>query len=231
MLLGRSAGSPYENTDLKALTSLLKAFAGESDDLDMTCFGHLAEVPVELQDSRRRIMLDWKTSKAGQIQDQIAYPDPFTLRNVPPQPALRALSALRLPDTVLFQKTVSPERPFPTGLEVLAILESPSALPASDREALCPVIEKSRDLFEGSSLYQQYLTCLRTLFAEPDKAAPAFMKSEAWRLKSRQTALAGWAQMRHTWALQAKQSVTYLSSGEDHPPGFVEPNSEFGSTN
>jgi hypothetical protein len=52
------------------------------------------------------------------------------------------------------------------------------------------------------------------------------MKGEAWQRKSCNTVLAGWAQLRHTWALQAKQSVHYLGLTQV-PDGFVEPNPEF----
>ena len=220
MLIGRSAGSPREKPDVKALTSSFKEFAGDEDDLDLTYFARLKEVPAKPQDWQGRVRRDWEANQKGKIQDQLI------LRDALPRPALRVLSALCLPDAVLFQKTTSPQRPFPTGLEVAAILDSAAVLPEGDRETLRPIVEECRELFKGSSLYQDYFECLQKLFTEPDKDAPDFMKSEAWKRKTRQTALAGWAQMRHTWALQAKQSQSVLAH-MDRPPGFVEPNSEF----
>jgi hypothetical protein len=52
------------------------------------------------------------------------------------------------------------------------------------------------------------------------------MKNEAWQAKSCNTVLAGWAQLRHTWVLQAKQTFFCWGSYRS-PPGFVEPEPEF----
>jgi hypothetical protein len=52
------------------------------------------------------------------------------------------------------------------------------------------------------------------------------MRSEAWQAKSTQTVLSGWAQMRHTFTLQAKRSELYFGIVLV-PPGVVEPNPEF----
>jgi hypothetical protein len=75
-------------------------------------------------------------------------------------------------------------------------------------------------------VYADYLSCLAALFEEPEKDAPGFMHSEAWQIKSCQTALSSWAQMRHTWALQAKQVASYGGLPR-LPPGFIETNPEF----
>ncbi len=76
------------------------------------------------------------------------------------------------------------------------------------------------------SLGGMYFHTLAALFLSPDPAAPDFMRSEAWAAKSCQTVLAGWAQERHAWTLQAKTNVEYLSA-EETPSGFIEPNPEF----
>ncbi len=52
------------------------------------------------------------------------------------------------------------------------------------------------------------------------------MSSPPWQIKRCQTALAGWAQLRHTWMLQSKPNIEWLG-GADTPPGFVEPEPEF----
>ena len=54
----------------------------------------------------------------------------------------------------------------------------------------------------------------------------AFMKNDAWEAKSCNTVLAGWAQLRHIWELQAKQNEDYFCSLSP-PVGFVEPNTKF----
>jgi hypothetical protein len=87
-------------------------------------------------------------------------------------------------------------------------------------------IDRCKVLFSCDSLYCDYLRCLEALLAKPEPDAPPFMSSEAWQIKSCQTVLGGWAQLRHTWALQAKQSVEYKGLTRP-PPGFVEPAPEF----
>ena len=83
---------------------------------------------------------------------------------------------------------------------------------------------------EPRSLYADYIDVLRTLNAPPVKEAPAFMRGLPWQIKTCQTQLASWAQIRHTYALQAKLSVLYFGAMADKtrpPPGFVEPNPAF----
>jgi hypothetical protein len=91
---------------------------------------------------------------------------------------------------------------------------------------LLPLIDGHKELFRGGNLYCQYLNCLAALLDKPEPDAPAFMSSPAWQIKSCQTALAGWAQLRHTWSLQAKESASYGAEIES-PAGFVEPVPEF----
>jgi hypothetical protein len=148
--------------------------------------------------------------------------------------AFRVLPAYRTPDAILFQRTTDLRvfefrRPFPTGLEVCAALGSTWAqgkIGGQDRKTVLKIIAESSDVFRGSSLYFGYLDCLRALLDQPEPDAPAFMKTEPWRVKSCQTALAGWAQLRHTWTLQAKQTAMYESE-EMVPVGFIEPEPEF----
>ena len=77
----------------------------------------------------------------------------------------------------------------------------------------------------GHTLYLKYLLTLGTLFGYND-LAPDFVKSSAWDLKSCNTALASWAQMRHTLAAVTQENAFYLGLVMV-PPGFVEPNPEF----
>ncbi len=150
----------------------------------------------------------------------------------------RVLSAYRLPDAVLFTDTTDPrhfpQRTFPSGLEVAAVLGSPFArsrlLGEKDGKKLVERIDASRPLFDSGSLYAEELHCLATLLGRPDPAAPAFLRDEGWQIKSAQTTLAGWAQLRHGWVLHAKQvERPTLSSTlrEEKPSGFVEPVPEF----
>lgn len=122
----------------------------------------------------------------------------------------------------------------PNGLEMAAWLGSDFALRAlrsAGEGAVADAIEhqsgRSHDWPAWhDSVPELYYAVLRSLFDKPDPAAPAFMKSEAWQRKSVQTALAGWAQLRHAWELQAKLTVSSPSL-PGRPAGFVEPNPEF----
>jgi hypothetical protein len=78
-----------------------------------------------------------------------------------------------------------------------------------------------------SSLYAAWLSALRAL-SEPatDAAYPEAMRTGAWAMKTLNTQLASWTQLRHDTVLHAKQGSTppVLCS---YPTGFVEPRPEF----
>ena len=212
-----------------------REFLGERDDWDLTKAAAVVggELKLDLaagQLARIREALKTEAARDGQrpqINDQIAYPGESG-------PSFRILSAYRTPDSVLFQKTLNPReflRPFPTGLEVCIALGSSYAAHCLDdpqRDKLIATIEQSKGLFVGTSLGAGYYECLSTLFDAPPAGAPPFMASDVWQAKSCQTALAGWAQWRHTWVLQNKQVFYYLcEEDKDKPVGFVEPNPAF----
>ncbi len=161
------------------------------------------------------------------------------------QPQFRIISPYRTPSAILFQRTTDPQhfnRSYPTGLEVAASLGSTFArqnLGESGKEDLLKVIDSSMTYFEcqrdkirhhfGSdcqSLYLQYLKVLKALLDKPEPDMPDFMKTKAWEAKNCNTALSGWAQLRHTWVLHAKQNTLSLF-GRQIPVGFVEPEPEF----
>jgi hypothetical protein len=101
-----------------------------------------------------------------------------------------------------------------------------SRLAAQGDAKLIEEIDRCQPLFSGHSLYCEYLRCLGALLATPEPDAPPLMSSEVWRIKSCQTVLGGWAQLRHTWALQAKQEAHWLCATR-LPPGVIEPVPEF----
>jgi hypothetical protein len=73
------------------------------------------------------------------------------------------------------------------------------------------------------SLYLHWLACLRELSVPTtsDKY-PEAMRTRAWAMKSVNTQLASWAELRHDTILYAKQSYTKESECF-YPAGFVEP--------
>jgi len=183
-----------------------------------------------------------KNSETPQINDQSALvpEDPRAFAPV----SFRAAVSYRLPDAVLFQRTTDPrrlKRDWPSGLDLAAALGSPfarSRLLAAGPKELPALIDANRSLFairgkeqsewqyEQASLYARYLDLLQDLLSVQESDSPDFMKSEAWQAKKCQTVLGSWAQMRHTWELQAKLNVNYKGGG-DEVSGLVEPAPEF----
>ena len=165
-----------------------------------------------------------------QINDQLRFApdDPKEVA----EPNFRILSAYRTPTALLFQRTTDTrlfKSRYPNGLEVATALGSTfarSKLDDPQKELLLDTIDSCQSCLRGKSLYLIYLDALRTLLDDPEPADPDFMKTDAWRTKSCNTVLAGWAQLSHTWALQAKQTVEFLC-GVGGPEGFVEPEPEF----
>lgn len=80
------------------------------------------------------------------------------------------------------------------------------------------------------NLYMGWLGTLRALSAPTtDARFPEAMRTEAWAMKTLNTQLGSWAQLRHDTILYVKQSYT---AGVTcfHPAGFVEPRVEFWKT-
>jgi hypothetical protein len=150
-----------------------------------------------------------------------------------------------VPDSEVFMSLVHPSVPgrlWPSGLDVMAVLGSTRAreLQHAAGEATLPGygegFSKSRktldDLLAAKdrSHYVETLRLAQTLLAPPGPEALPFMKTPAYTDKNLMTALALWTSLRHTWQLQAKQSVGLWGVGdtpEGPPPGWIEPNFPF----
>lgn len=205
-----------------------REWLGTGDDLDLAEASSEGWTADTLKEGRDRLAEAQKSAPA--INDQ--------LRLIPQNPdevaevSYRILPAAALPDTVLFQRTTDPRRharPWPTGLEVAAVLGSPVANEVFTGEQSATLREdlaKAKPLFEGSTIYARYLRVLRHLVDTPEADAPSMFGQRPWQTKSCNTLLAGWAQMRHTFVLQAKELQHYLGLSRQ-PAGFVEPEPEF----
>ena len=226
MLLGRAIGHAEYDNVLRVYERLL----GPADDWSLrriaTEDGNAPLDPQAVADQRKRLLETFNYRDAPQINDQLAFwPENAA---APLEPTLRVLPALRTPDAVLFGLTTDPRkfrRPYPSGLEVAALLGSSTAR-AYLEKPVAAIIDEHHGLLSGSGSYEQYMRCLSALVQDPEKDAPELFRSDAWKIKSCQTVLGGWAQMRHTWVLQAKENVNYLGATR-LPSGFVEPCPEF----
>jgi hypothetical protein len=86
--------------------------------------------------------------------------------------------------------------------------------------------QQSPDVWD-SNLYMSWLACLRELSAPTtDAGFPESMRTRAWAMKTLNTQLASWTQLRHDTILYAKQSYAN-SDACVYPAGFVEPRLEF----
>jgi hypothetical protein len=211
----------------KGYWEAFRKFLGTPDDWDLPSATELPEeiTRAGLAEVRKKYR-DGRDAN-GRINDQVRLPG----RDGKLGFHFRFLSAYRTPDGVLFQRTMSPElakREYPTGLEVCAALGSSFARDrlTRDHPKVMKEIEKAGLLARQDNLYAEYLKCLGVLLEWTEPDAPALFRAEAWKIKTCQTALSGWAQLRHTWALQAKQGAMWMSQSSV-APGFVEPVPEF----
>ena len=89
------------------------------------------------------------------------------------------------------------------------------------------VIDRQNPSVWTNNIYTCWLWALRAL-SEPttDTQYPESMRTRPWAMKTLNTQLVSWAQLRHDTVLYAKQSYTgfFLCS---YPAGFVEPRVEF----
>jgi hypothetical protein len=234
---GRFKGDQGRYAEFNRFFSCFKDFIGQGDDWDLFTASEAAgPAPVDLSPGRLAQIRRDLTQRANERGEGPMISDQVNMVREP-ELGFRVLSAYRTPDSTLFTRTANPRAflgRFPTGLEVATALGSAFArAELSTREGhkadrLLKVIEEAKPVFKGTSLYFGYLDCLAALLDEPEAKAPDFMRGVPWQAKSCQAALAGWAQLRHTWALQAKQPTFYLClTPAPRPVGFVEPDPEF----
>jgi hypothetical protein len=228
-MIGRAADNSQQALD--ALFDVLDRLLGPADQPDLAnlYWASMGEWPLDLKNPKclakiRTEVIDRFKSElptTQPINDQIRL-KPGTKLSL----TIRVLSARSTPDAALFEQIQSPDRGLPSGLDVAGALGSSYA-----RQHLLSHGPWDGSMFapeahRQSSVYGEYLHCLEALLTEPEKDAPTLFRSAAWQAKSCQTALAGWAQLRHTWQLQAKENAMILGA-TNRPAGFVEPVPEF----
>lgn len=151
-----------------------------------------------------------------------------------------------IPDSEMMQRLVDyPKRPFPKGLDVMAVLGSERAADILDKVYKEPTYwadylknrTELKDEFAKtplatwqSNLYWGWLWSLDSLLDPFGAGYPSFMTNQAWVDKSLNTSLASWTELRHDTILYAKQSAAECGGDGEVPPmpkGYVEPNVEF----
>jgi type II secretory pathway pseudopilin PulG len=158
-----------------------------------------------------------------------------------------------IPDSYIFHRLTSNKRKMPNSLDIMAGFGNEKAydLMMNDYKSswaeyptypdtLNQIIEENKGKTEEDwtqNLYYHWLYNLKTLYEIKNKAElPFFMTTDSWDIKTLNTTLASWAELRHNTILYAKQSVAAeCGGGEDEikvwipepPKGYVEPNTEF----
>ncbi|MDR1558631.1 MAG: DUF3160 domain-containing protein [Clostridiales bacterium] len=149
------------------------------------------------------------------------------------------------PDSDILQSlTETRKRPYPSALDVAAVLGSSDAA-GYIKEYLSPTAEwpeyesvftQTKERFDAlpeetwrSNMYYGWLWSISPLFSAPDNISdyPYFAQTAAWRDKSLATALASWTELRHDTVLYVKESGAEMGGWpETRYPGYVEPSVE-----
>ncbi len=135
-------------------------------------------------------------------------------------------------DSEIMQRTVFPyvgDRLLPSGLDIGATVMGFERAKAhlepefEEYGGLEPQIETLAQEFGGLSaqtdsqvapIYDQWLGALAELSRNAPEAAPAFMRTDAWRDKQLNCALASWTMLRHDYLLYGKQPMTPGCAGD-----------------
>lgn len=149
-----------------------------------------------------------------------------------------------IPDSEILDRLSNELRPFPSGVDVMAVLGSERAeelldsiyKPSKQWSGYKEEYDKVKSEFSSRSMYNKtkniyatWLFTLESLNKSFPKGYPDFMRNTAWEDKSLATALGSWAELRHDTILYGAQSGVECGGGDEAPEllGYVEPNPEF----
>ena len=156
-----------------------------------------------------------------------------------------------IPDSYIFQRLTNyPKRLMPNSLDIMAGFGNKKAYDlmtnkykpywAKYPSILNEIIDENNETTKNDwtqNLYYHWLYNLKALYEIKNKSElPFFMTTDAWDVKTLNTSLASWAELRHNTILYAKQSETVECGGgggeikawiPEPPKGYVEPNTEF----
>lgn len=172
---------------------------------------------------------------------------PPILIGIPTDKQFRFMSQRYIPDSEILQRLSHwPSRPFPKGLDIMAVLGSKRAheilIDTYREDKGWPEYPAKMDSLKEefskldlstwqSNLYYGWLWCVKALLEEKKEGHPFFMTNPAWQDKVLNTTCASWAELRHDTILYGKQSGAECGGEAEEPPppprGYVEPEVEF----
>jgi hypothetical protein len=165
----------------------------------------------------QKFVLDsWVTSKV--VFDEISWDSKKVQRRVPTSldVAFAVLGNNQVVPDLVARMTNTKGRKFTDGLNYQHNLA-----------AVRKVVDKQNQVVWEENLYTNWLATLRELSAPTTEPQyPEAMRTKAWAMKTLNTQLASWTQLRHNTILYAKQSYTGGNTCY-YPAGFVEPRPEF----
>ncbi|GMU63390.1 MAG: hypothetical protein AMXMBFR34_51530 [Myxococcaceae bacterium] len=154
------------------------------------------------------------------------------LARPPRVPVFRLLGGAEVGDAVLFERTAgTPQRPFPSVLDVFASLGSAEAralLPATPEFAAA----LKEPLALGDSLSGRWLRILGLAVTRPAATTPAPFGTDGWARHTLVSAAGSYAELKHDTLLYVKQPLVMAQGGHDAElpasklGGYVEPRPE-----
>ena len=231
--------------DYKELYDITEFLVGSSDDLNVYDYQTLLSKAVgdkistgDLADAAnlKKIIAEAKKLPAPKIQQD--------LEGIPGGQQFRFMGQRYVPDSQILQELSDYKaRPFPKGLDPMAILGSDNAhdllFDTYDEDGkwdkYAEKYDKLRTEFNGltgedwrENVYTGWLWSLKSLFEKEDYS-PSFMQKEAWGNKQLMTGLGSWTELRHDTILYAKAAGAERGDGYSgyKPTGYVEPVPEF----
>ncbi len=257
-LKNTKAGDSDAITLWDELYSPTSFFVGVSDDLNVYDYLRIAEEVFgtfpSIEDLSDAAKIDRFLSLAQEMPgpsiSSAALPSPQEMpRWATITKGFRFMGSRFIPDSYIFMELVLPKvvkRPFPTGLDVMAVLSSERAkeilndvYQEFNYEGYAAQMERLIEEFSAyplttwtQNLYWSWLYCLRALLGEAGEGYPPFMQNKAWQDKELNTALGSWAELKHDVLLYAKQPEVLAETEEmmEEPKldlGYVEPVPEF----
>lgn len=218
--------------------SITEFFVGSTNDINPLEFVTIVEEaygeipdPEDIEDGLDDLYNEFDKLTAAKIKD-----DSIGL-------CFRFMGQRYIPDSEILDRLSNELRPFPSGLDVMAVLGSERAeeildsiyQPSKDWPGYDKEYKKVKEEFDARSIsdktkniYGSWLFALESINQSFPEGYPGFMRNKAWESKSLSTALGSWAELRHDTILYGAQSS--VECGGDEPPeliGYVEPNPEF----
>jgi hypothetical protein len=220
-------------------------YVGSTDDLNL--YNYKALIDEVYEKNLKLDEIPEKLSEFVKTSIKLSGPDiqPILI-GISSSKQFRFMGQRYIPDSEMLQRlSYWPDRAFPKGLDIMAVLGSDRAYDIllnfyKENEKWPPYSDTLKILKEKFSkldlsswqknLYFGWLWCLEALLKPKSEEYPFFMTTIAWQDKTLTTTCASWAELRHDTILYGKQSGAECGAEEPPPPlvkGYVEPEVEF----